>query len=111
MCPRFLFVDTNFRVHTPIILIHIVGVQTVRTGRLRASSDGGGHRRKHIVEGSGFGREGLLGAVEESLSGGSQRVVGSEFQVRLDIADDRGRILLALVNCGEKEVAVGQGGV
>jgi len=34
VCPRFPFVDTNISVHTPIILIHIVGVHTVRTGRL-----------------------------------------------------------------------------
>ena len=27
--------DTNISVHTPIILIHIVGVHMVRTGRLR----------------------------------------------------------------------------
>ena len=63
------------------------------------------------VEGSRFRREGLLGAVEQSLSTGSQRAVGIKFQVHPDLGDNRRRIVLAVVNCGEKEVGVGQGGV
>ena len=53
----------------------------------------------------------MLGALEEFAGFVLQRTAGIEFQVRLDIGDDGGRIVLAFVNAGEQHADVGEGGI